>query len=278
MKAYPMLRCFPRGWWLPALFVAALFAAGCGGGGRPSTADETKDGAPLTAPTGPDLRLVKPDFNLTAAELGAAYETSSAREKYKGKVIELSGDVRFIRRDESGRVLLWLTVPNRSPNRSFVDWLRCVVHDPTPWKEVTPGQAVKIKGKVPDPDYDGSIALLDCAIVEATGPRAPTLSADQVAREYRADPVGFTKKYDSNGLILSGEIIRTDLKEHEPSSAVIKTPAGEPRVVCHFGNLPSNEVRQLKRGQKIRVLCESGANDTRDEANLEVYLLMERAD
>jgi hypothetical protein len=280
------------------LFIVALVVAGCGGDGRPSTADENKDngtkpkkdqlppkdGQPPISSQGPDLRAVKPDFTLRSAELGAEYQKNDAstREKYKGKVIELSGVVRWIRRDRenrpdlSDRVLLWLDGATKSP----VDMLRCVARDPMPWKEVTPGQAVKIKGKSPEPGYWGDIQLLDGVIVEATGPRVPSFTADQVSREYRADPVGFSKKYEKNGFILSGEIARVDVIEERQRSVLLKTPVGGPRVVCHFlvGNLAESEVRQLKRGQKIEVLCETGTPRERDEAELAVYLLMEKMD
>jgi hypothetical protein len=285
-----MLRRFSRAFCLPALLVAALFAAGCGGGGRSSTADENKDGdtkpkkdQPPISPMGPDLRAVKPDFTLTASELGTEEKNGvPIREKYKGKVIELSGVVRWIRRDRenrpdlSDRIVLWLYGATKSP----VDMLRCVARDPTPWKEVTPGQTVKIKGKSPEPGYWGDIHLLDCVIVEATGPHVPSFTADQVSREYRADPVGFSKKYEENGFILGGEIARVDVVEERQRSVLLKTPDGGPRVVCHFlvGNLAESEVRQLKRGQKIKVLCETGTPRERDEVELAVYLLMEKAD
>lgn len=288
-----MPRRFPRASRPSLLLIAALFMAGCSGGGRPAAADENKDGdtkpkkdqlppqdrQPPVSPKGNDLRLVKPDFILAASELGAEGQKNGGgptREKYKGKVIELSGVVRWVRRDRDHpeRVLLWLYGATKSP----LDMLRCVSRDPTPWKEVTPGQTVTIRGKSPDPKYDGNVALVNCAIVEAIGPRVPSLTAAQVSSEYRADPVGFSRKYDENGLILSGEIARTDLVANgQLLSVVLKTPEGGPRVVCRLDNLDEKE-GQWKRGQKIKALCESGAALERDEAQMVVYLLMERTD
>jgi hypothetical protein len=278
-----MIRRFSHPCLLALLGAAALFLMGCGGAS--STADRDRDGKPRdeepkdsktkdgTAPT-----LGKADFTLTSSELGAEYQKNfgAIREKYKGKVIELSGVVRWIRRDRDhpDRVQLWLYGATRSP----VDMVKCVALDPTPWKTVTPGQNVKIKGKSPDPEYDGQIALVDCGIVEATGPRSPSLNADQVAREYRTDPVGFTKKYDANSLILSGEIVRLESQDERLPFAVLKTAEGKPRVVCHFGDLTEKEKGQLKQGKKIQVLCESGNNVTKEEVNLVAYLLMEKTD
>jgi uncharacterized protein (DUF1330 family) len=54
--------------------------------------------------TNKDLQKVKPDYVLTAAEILNEYESNdtAATKKYNGKVIELSGNVKTLEKDEQG--------------------------------------------------------------------------------------------------------------------------------------------------------------------------------
>src|SRR6266849_2425185 len=65
-----------------------------------------QDGAP-TRPAAPDTTtLGEPDFQLDVAQWHAEFakDTKAAVEKYKGKIVELSGTVEFVAEDRSEHV------------------------------------------------------------------------------------------------------------------------------------------------------------------------------
>lgn len=57
-----------------------------------------------------DMRRATPAFKLTAAQLFSEYDAdeAAANEKYLGKVIEVSGEVRSVDRGEEGRIAVTL--------------------------------------------------------------------------------------------------------------------------------------------------------------------------
>jgi hypothetical protein len=213
-----------------AVLGAALLGAGCGGGGSP------KDGA-----TDPG----KPAFSLTSGDFFAEFEknNSDAHAKYKDKTVELTGKLVAISNDpKSGKAQFWLEGPDPAKNA----WPLCTMTERYPWKNATPGQTVKVKGKG-HPAPVGA-QLVDCVVVEATGDRAPELTADALAKEQAAGTAA--KKYENKYLIVSGEIDKLDVN----SGVFFKTDAKGPKVVAHFGPEEFKKISSWKPGQKIEVI------------------------
>src|SRR5262249_47468777 len=110
--------------------------------------DVVVDKQPATRPkpAAEDISKGEPAFEVNADEFYKEYQAdkNAAAEKYKGKVIELSGAVDGVGRNISGDSYVTLKVEKQ------LIGVTCVTVDEQPWARVVPGQKVKIKGKWPE--------------------------------------------------------------------------------------------------------------------------------
>ena len=127
-------------------------------------------------------------------------------------------------------------------------------------------------------DFGTVPALTRCEVLEASGPGAPTLSADELAKEYAKDVAAAQKKYDNKWLILTGEVDKVEKGKQELGEAarvVFKTEAG-PRVECGLFGAYKEKIPSLKPGQKLKVLGEyDHAYSTKDLVSLSSGVLLE---
>jgi hypothetical protein len=208
-----------------------------------------------------DLTRVPPTFSLTAGQLSAEYkkDRNGAGEQYNNKVIELTGVVERFGRDISGGVHVYLRAGEKLEN------VNCITVDDEPWSRVLPGQTIKVKGK--GTEFAIAPSLIDCVFVE-TGPYQPTvLTAEQLAKEFAADPEAVNKKYENKYLILTGEIVSREYNSVGASSVVLKT-AGKLKVGCSFTAFEKDLTKPLKVGQKIKVIGRYAHSYSKDEVNL----------
>src|SRR5262249_21607086 len=141
----------------------------------------------------------------------------------------------------------------------------CFTTDKQPWLKATPGQTVKVKGKWPP--FVVSPALVECAITDVTGPGAPTLTADELGKEYGDNKDATTKKYDNKYLFLTGEIAKVSFNEAKAASVLFKT-SGKTKVSANFTAFDKEENERLKEGQKIKVLGQYVFNFAPDQVGL----------
>jgi hypothetical protein len=245
-----------------ALIGAGLLCVGCGGS---SSSGPAKDAAPSADKDGKP-KLGKADFTLTSKDFAEEFkkDKTAAHAKYKGKIVEVTGKVESVGRNASDEPILTL----EGPPKSF-DWTQCLTRDRYPWKTAAPGQTVTVKGKGHD-FFPGAI-LLDCEIVEVKGDKPPALTADELAKEYAADPKAAAKKYEEKWIALSGEVEKVNAND----TVDLKTQAKGPRVRANFGAAEAKQLKGVKPGQKIQVLGNFGLQGAADEVSLSTCILMD---
>ena len=145
------------------------------------------------ADTPPDFILEPEDFY---KELKA--NKTAATEKYKGKVIQLTGVLNKYLKTLSGKVELNLLAPG------YILDIQCYTTDPEPWTTAVPCQTVTLKGRFPDKFIIPQ--LRDCVILKVTGENSTTFTVIELARAYDSDPKGFMDEYYDTCLIISGVV------------------------------------------------------------------------
>jgi hypothetical protein len=198
-----------RGWLTIVLLV--LFVAGCKNATESTantSSEKTKvEGRSLKDQAADRLRA-SPDLTLTADELGKEQnkDEKATQEKYKGKVIELTGIVTGISRDIALEPFIDLKVSGE------IVQLLLYPTEPRPWDKALPRQRVKLNvmylvepGRV--------TRLLGGPFLEVTGVPNPTVTAEELAKAYAADAEKADQKYGwvtARGLILTGEIAKVE--------------------------------------------------------------------
>ncbi len=237
-------------------------------GDRPGPAGD-KQGPEKPPPQQPgDPGKAKPAFSLTAKEFSDAYKAKpdEARAKYKGKLIDLLGPVGHLAAPSSLSPQPILKLVGDPANR--VIEVSCVMADKAPWKKVTPGQTVKVRGE------DRGGALWGCRVVEVTGPAAPTFTADQLSKECAADPDAWGRKYRKKWMVVTGEVGGVKFNEAGAADVTLKTAAPKPAVVCSFTAPQKGVAMSLRAGQKVKILA-AVQECSEDEINLQDCIPME---
>jgi hypothetical protein len=213
-------------------------------------------GRPITPPPPPTTELVTPppadpfpgpaDLKLTADELGKEEKQNedATKAKYKGKVIELTGEVTRISKDLDLKPQIFLKVKDQTVN------LHVYTTDRRPWERVLPGQSVTLKAGYLEGNRRTS--LVGGPIMQVTGTAVPTITAEELAKAYEADPTAADKKYhwQAGGLIVTGEISDAQALGQFGTPEVYLKTSTKLSVLCKPDTESSSH---LKVGMKIRV-------------------------
>lgn len=237
-----------------AFCLVGLLSTGCSGGGG----------------DGPDLSSKQPDFTLTSVALSEEVKKNdtAATEKYKGKVIEITGKVVGAGKNASKDPFLRL-----EGAKGDIMGVMVFTQDKAPWGKATPGQTVTIKGNWPEIAFGAS--LINGHIVKVEGEKAPTLTAAELAKEYEGNREETTKKYDEKFLILKGEIESKEANEAGAVTLIFKTPESKVKVKCSFTAFDKEETEKLNEGQTVTVLGQYTLNLDESEVGLYFCILME---
>jgi hypothetical protein len=113
--------------------------------------------------------------------------------------------------------------------------------DKEPWWKVSPGSALKLKGKMPE--HGEPDDLFGCVFVE-TGP----------------NPEAAVTKYNEKWIILEGELLE---KNGDKNQLVVKGK-GEVKVLCSFGAAAMDKERMnaLEVGRKVKVFGQAAVYKT----------------
>jgi hypothetical protein len=179
---------------------------------------------------------------IKAVEFAEEYakDKQAARQKYQGKVVDLSGRIDRLNRNISRQAFVVL--------EGGRDGVRCLTVDKAPWNKVTPGQQITLRGTVAD---DSSPMLFSCEIIETGESPALTITAEQLARETAADQEATYKKYKEKPLIVTGEVV--ELKPAKGDEYLDLKGDDKRRVHCVFP-LQGDMLEGLKVGQQVKVL------------------------
>lgn len=254
--------------WQMAVFTmaAVLLVSGCGSKKVEPTSTRAPDSSSKKRkPEGekhpsarPDpLKPIEPDFAVTAAQLADEYaqDRPAAIKKYAEKWVVVTGEVLGIRHfaqydpeTDMRRVFSVLTLRGAG-DRKFVN---LETQSAEPWKSAHPGQTVRLRARGRD-EFDTFSEFSDCVILSASGPKVPSFTVAQLAREVTSDPKSFRAKYSDKNIFVSGEI--TSLKKEDTGGyAVVLSPVGsKPPVTCDLSEIDP-KVGGLKVGQKVTVM------------------------
>ncbi len=201
-------------------------------------------------PPAEDLTKAKPDVVFEAAKLTNELRENSGAflEKYSGKVIEIGGKVvgyDQTSRGDTGRLFI-------GPGINIYE---CA--DPRPMTKAMPGQKVTLRGMCKP-----GLGVNQWTIVAVEGDPPPTVSAEQLAKEYKENEDKTAEKYRGKHLIVTGSI--QELKKEIGTNVTLTPPGQKPAVVCFFGGDFERIAEQselFKSGKSVRVLGEwvSGA-------------------
>lgn len=244
----------------PALLVSAVLAGGC----RQSPTTAGNRTAPSTAAE--ERTPDKVDFLLTSEQLAKEYETdrTAADQKYKGKWIEVEGPMESVLVLPSGDVNIRLAGFQADPNKFGGHSVRGVppAADADKLKALTPGQMVKLKGKVYRETAGTFIDLAPCAIVSIGPDPAIPVTADRLSEDYAKDEKGADAKYKDKWLLVEG--ILSELKEAQAGAdSVILEGAGKKdgkplRITAAYPADRKPDFAPLKKGDKVKIKGECG--------------------
>ena len=242
-----------------AVVVVALGMFGCGpnqpaqptGGGTP-----TQPAVSPSTPSGPTTNPSDPttvDFKLTVPTYRDEYEKDrqGTQKKYDGKWVEVSGRFGKFTRTADGTELT-IDEPEWDKH-AFL----CEMKNGEPWKTALPGQTIQVRGKVSG--VFPTLQLKNATVLSATGAGPATVTAAEVAKEFKANSDEFNKKHETGSyLILTGVIASVAAEEASNSVVISLTQESEGAVVkCSFSNLnPVDKAQNAKlaKGQKVKVL------------------------
>jgi len=212
---------------------------------------------PVTTVVRPDLASAAPDYVLNAKELKKEWKVDSkaAREKYEGKILEITGYV--------DQVTSVSVVVCASPNRYSVTE---VAHCLAPRDKVNRiqrlgnGQKVKVLTK----NISMGIFVDLISITELEPSNLIETTAEELTKEFEKAPVLAEKKYKDKDLAVSGRI--KELKKGELSHQVSLVGANNTSV--NFVAFDDLEKWEGKTNVEVRV---SFAAYNSDRRQVEVY-------
>jgi hypothetical protein len=243
------------------LVTGLLIASGCGRKGTLSSlgrdevpsppSSELRSFPPSSEPAKEkDLSDAKPDFVLDAKAWSEEWREglAAARAKYRGKVIDLSGEVdSFV--DGAGE-------PAELRLKAAEGRLgaRCLTVDRQPWAKVAPGSKVKIRGMLAS---HGS-TLSPSYIIWAGPNPALLISSQDLAKQFAADREGTAPKFHDKWIYVDGEVVEK-MPPKGAAMAVLKLKGeakeDEPvRVDCIFTGESDRAVERVKVGARVKVL------------------------
>jgi hypothetical protein len=253
---------------VPAAAIVLVFTLGCAK--KDGTTQPGGDSPRANAASGADLATAKADFTLAAADWLKEWKNDSkaAQAKYKGKTVELQGEVRSTSEDPYGNVgYVFLTVEGETLG------VRCATSDKEPWLMVGPGCKVKMKGKAAESGLSGD--LYPCVIAESTPNTTQTITAQQLTKEFTADKKATKEKYDGKLLIVEGELVNKGKSEFCALLVELKGE-GNTKVLCCCGAMSEDQRKRndaLKIGQKIKVCGQASIFATDNDVGLNSCML-----
>lgn len=245
---------------------AALFVFGCG---KSDPAPDNKGGPGPTPAPGPtptpdgdkkpaDPPTVKADVTITADEWAKEFKADkkAAQAKYKGKVIEMTGEVASLQL-ALGDMAVYLKVKGEAGVPGVPSGEMCVMTDLNCWESISPGSGVTIRGKSSTVFSEGRV-VEGCSIVKADQNPAKTMTAEDFAKKYKADPKKSRQAWDDLGLkwvylegVLASDVAGNDVLGVREFAL---KGEGETLISCSDLKRVSGEKGGMKSGQKVKIL------------------------
>lgn len=213
----------------------------------------------IVAPKNPntEVKLGAAEVKMTAEAWYAEFKMdfTGSRTKYAGKVIELTGKVAGFS-EEYGNTRVKLEGDKSGAT------FPCYSVDRRPWLKAAPGAVIKVKGIVP---LSGSVGDLGSAqIIDAGKYDAITLTAVQLAAEYKKSRKDASSKYDRKWCNLSGDIL--EVKDAPNGRQAFLKSSNDVEVICFSGNIGKDDpIAGLKKGAKVKLFGQLIVNEREEK-------------
>jgi hypothetical protein len=172
----------------------------------------------------------------------------AAASKFKGRAIELSGQVAGVHRNIRGDV--YLSLPSKSAG---ILGVACFLKDPNIYGKVVKGQAVTVRGRYPDVRV--GVQILDCEVVKVGPSPALTYTSEQMAREWTMDRKAATQKWKDKVVIVSGEVAGTKANDVGAVTVYLKG-TDTARIDCGFTAFEKDLAGKIKPGEQVKIVGE----------------------
>ena len=238
---------------LPLLLYFLLAAvAGCGekpttiSSASPLQGQHANKSAPASVPGETRTNSVLQDDSTAAVTADDLYEQFKKDEKatiakYARVTLQVTGVVRDVDDGPGGRPTISLKAGGD------IVGLTCLMEEKEPWAKVTAGQKVTLRGHLPPSAI--APAIMDCTFADPAQKPAILLTAEELAKEFLADPKSTLKKYADKGMVVSGVVLK---KEDEPGKyRFVLRGTDKVSIWCGCGGGISDENKQ--RFEKIEV-------------------------
>jgi hypothetical protein len=224
--------------------IACFFCAGLVLGDDPKTDPKSKDKLPAA------------DFKLTAGEYAKELRKDAkvAQDKYKGKIVELSGTVTQAAQGFEGKGS-YLSIETPDPNVRFGNPdVMCMSSDSQFFAQFGRGQTIRIKGKA---NFLGQ--LESCEVVEKGKDTQILVASETLAKDFTADRDKALEKYDGKTLVVSGKISAIKPYPGLKVKYVELTGDGKTAIECRYSD--ANLVEKFKIGQDVKVHGQIATSD-----------------
>jgi hypothetical protein len=213
-------------------------------------------------------------LKISAGQLCREYNANivNADERYKGKVLEVTGQVKLVSKERIGRITVELGSRDDSVDCDFGSSTRSELAG------IENGQTVTIRGKCKGVDRRSKYVVLgSCKMVtsspagEAPAGETVKVEATKLLDAYRSDEKAANKAYKGKLVEVAGLV--SEVNDDDRKELVVQLQAeGDRYVECRLTPEASRAAGPLKVGQKLtlRGICSGLQDDDR-------YVLVENA-
>lgn len=199
------------------------------------------------------IRSADVDYAMTVDEFKDSIPRFEDGEKYRGKIVELTGVIKsFTRRTHldgklNPNVRFALKCMEAGDSRKANRTIDCNSVNLTPWLEFRPTQEVTVRGVC----YASAAQFLSAAVVvDNNQVELPRYQANDLLKEYESDPAAqYDRLSEQPNFIALGEV--ATVNEEKPE-LVFVTDAGIEHVVKGGIN---EAVFEVEPGDQVEVLC-----------------------
>lgn len=230
---------------------------------------EEKPAAKTENSAAAEMKKAKADVTTTLADLVKEFneDSKAVKDKYAGKVVEVTGPLASFRRSDSGSESISLgtgyDISKGNP------WFTCELAEPFAYEQIAPGQEVVVRGK--GSSVFGA-TFEKCVIVKTTPREEPSkkLSVEELVKACFDAGDKFESDWQNATVMVTGKFMSAEVDEYV---ATVKLAGSDENVVsvqmysATYGRLAKLE--QLAAGQVIQV---QGSVLVTDPVDKTVYL------
>jgi uncharacterized protein YdeI (BOF family) len=248
-----------------ALFVMSLTIVGCGGTSTTSSNSKTEktENKPAEIKTVEQaenmtvsLPNAKPDFTFTADEWHVAVNKEPA--KYKGKIIEVSGEVQLVTDQAAmGKQVALSLVHFKVKDQTL--GFRAACPDAS-WKTMIPDKKATVRG-VSSEGMKGE--LFPCVVVKSEG-QIKTYQASALAKEVIENSSQAMDAHNGEWCSIEGKLIKSQNDKYGFLELIVEGSDGK-NLTCSLVKEEMDKAKTIPAGTKIKIFGKLYASLSKDD-------------